>query len=124
MGFDRLLREEEASTDLTVDEAVGDELKNLQLPARRLLLDAERRTKGNDLAAGCTSATLRDFLEPSRVVDITAQDLTSLGSVHGPGYRPSAALSSPSIQGLPSTALGGARQRIPRAQPVPGGASS
>jgi len=83
--FDRLLRKEEASTDLTVDEAVRDELKNLHLPARRLLLDAEWRTKGNDLSAGCAGATLRDFFEPSRMIDITAQDLLSLCSVHSLG---------------------------------------
>ena len=83
--LDRLLREEEAGTDLTVDEPVGNELKNFQLATRRLLLDAERRTEGNDLAAGRARATLRDFLEPSRVVDITAQDFLSLCGVHGFG---------------------------------------
>ena len=83
--LDRLLREEEAGTDFTVDETVGDELKNLKLPVRRLLLDAKRRTEGNDLAAGCAGSTLRDFIEPSRVVDITAQDFLSLRGVHGLG---------------------------------------
>jgi len=83
--LDRLLRKEEAGTDLTIDETVGNQLKNLQFPARRLLLDAHRHTEGNDLAAGRAGAALRDFLEPSRVVDITAQDFLSLCSVHGLG---------------------------------------
>lgn len=83
--LDRLLREEEAGADLTVDETVGNELKDLQLAARRLLLDAERHTEGNDLSASCAGPPLRDFLEPSRMVDITAQDFLSLCSVHGFG---------------------------------------
>jgi hypothetical protein len=109
MRLDRLLREEKASADLAVHEAVGNELKNLELAARGLLLDAKRSAERNDLTAGSAGPALSDLLETSRVIDITTQDVPSLCSVHGPGYRPSAGLSSPSIQGLPATPPGGAR---------------
>ena len=61
--LDRLLREEEAGTNLAIDEAVRDQLQNLQLATGRLLLYTKRRAEGNDLAAGSASATLSDFLE-------------------------------------------------------------
>ena len=61
--FDRLLREEEAGADLAIDEAVRDQLQNLQLTAGRLLLYTKRRAKGNDLTTGRASATLSNFLE-------------------------------------------------------------
>src|ERR1035437_6767377 len=102
MRLDRLLREEETRADLAVHETVGNELKHLELAAGGLLLDTKRRAKWNDFAAGRSGPTLSNFLETSRVVDITTQDFSSLGSVHGPGYRPSTTPSSPSIQGLPS----------------------
>ncbi len=39
MRLDRLLREEELLADLPVDETVGDELEDLDLARRRLLLE-------------------------------------------------------------------------------------
>jgi hypothetical protein len=106
--LDRLLREEKTGADLAVHEAVGDELKHFELAACGLLLDTKRRTEWNDLAAGCAGSPLGNLLETSRVVDITTQDFPSFSSVHGPGYRPSTGLTSPSIQGLPSTPPSGA----------------
>ena len=85
MGLHRLLREEEAVTDLAVDEAVRDELEDLDLAGRRCLLElAERTLEGDNLGlaltvrpAGC------DLVETARVADVTAQDLLPLGGVHG-----------------------------------------
>ncbi len=83
--LDRLLREEEARADLAIHEAVGDELKHLELAGRGLLLDPKRRAERNDLTAGRTGPALGDLLETFRVVDITTQDFPSLSSVHGLG---------------------------------------
>ena len=43
MGLDRLLREEEALTDLAVDESVRYQLKDLDLARCRILSDFSRR---------------------------------------------------------------------------------
>lgn len=43
MGFDRLFRQEEFGPDLTVYEAVRDELENFNLPRRWLLLEFSNR---------------------------------------------------------------------------------
>ena len=82
MGLHRLLREEEPVTDLAVHEAVRDQLENLDLPRRGLLLQLlERAGERNYL--GATRTTLRDRVETPAVVDVTREDLLALGSVHG-----------------------------------------
>jgi hypothetical protein len=82
----RLLRQEEALADLAVHETVGDQLENLDLATRRLLLElAERPRERDDLGLLPTvRAPRRDFVEPARVPDVTAQDLLTLSGVHGP----------------------------------------
>jgi hypothetical protein len=60
VGLHRLLREEEPVTDLAVHEAVRDQLENLDLPRRGLLLQLlERAGERNYL--GATRTTLRRF---------------------------------------------------------------
>lgn len=68
--------------NLSVDESVGDELKNLELAGGRLLFQLlEWAGEGNHL---CTvgPALLRNRLEAARMVAVTVQDLVALGSVH------------------------------------------
>jgi len=81
----RLLREEEALADLAVHETVGDQLENLDLAARRLLLEfAQRARERDDLGLlPAVRAPRRDLVESARVPDVTAQDLLTLGGVHG-----------------------------------------
>jgi hypothetical protein len=81
--LDRLLREEEADTDLAVHEAVGDELEHLDLARRRLLLELlQGAGERNDLGA-LVAAALRNRVEAAAVVHVTGQDLLALGSIHG-----------------------------------------
>jgi hypothetical protein len=82
VGLDGLLREEEPHTDLAVHESVGDQLKNLDLTRRRLLLQLlQRAGERNDLGA-LVAASLRNRVEAPAVVDITGQDLLAFGRVH------------------------------------------
>ena len=50
VGLDRLLGQVEALADLAVDETVGDELEDLDLPSGRLLLEFAQngRIEGDD----------------------------------------------------------------------------
>jgi hypothetical protein len=83
--LDRLLRQEEAVSDLPVYESLGDQLQDFELPRRRLLLQlGERSREGNDLSRASPSAR-RGRLETAAVVDIARQDLLTLGRVHGLG---------------------------------------
>jgi hypothetical protein len=83
VGLHGLLRQEEPLADLAVDEAVGHELKHLDLPHRGLLLELTKRRRERDHRAAARVAALRRCLvEASTVVHITAQDLLALGSVH------------------------------------------
>jgi hypothetical protein len=85
MGFHRLFREEEAVADLPVDEALRDQLEDLDLPGGRLLLELlERRGEGNDLAGAARRPPLGDRLEAPRMVHVSRQDLFPLCSVHEP----------------------------------------
>jgi hypothetical protein len=96
MGLDGLFAQEEPLADLAVDQALGDQLQNLDLAGRRLLLElAHRRRERDDLSArGPTTGS--SCIEPTRVVDVPAQDSFPLGSVHeqvivaprGPLYPP------------------------------------
>ena len=82
MRLDRLLREEERLTDLAVDEALGNQLEDLDLARSRLLLQlAQWSRERDDLGVRATAASSRR-VEPARMVDIPAQDLVALGSVH------------------------------------------
>ena len=78
-----LLREEQPLADFPVYEAVGDQLQNLDLPRRRLLLELAKRVLERDhVRAAGTTTPRRDFLEAARMRQITAQDLLALSSVH------------------------------------------
>ena len=82
MALHRLLAEEEADSDLTIHEAVGDQLQHLDLPHRGLLLQlAEGATERDDL--GASVLPLRsDRLEAALMVHVAAQDLLALCGVH------------------------------------------
>jgi hypothetical protein len=82
--LDRLLRQVEPLSDLPVDEPVGDELKNLELPGGRLLLELAqdgRRERDDGARARTAPARSRRF-EAAAVVTITAEDLLTLRGVH------------------------------------------
>jgi hypothetical protein len=83
----RLLGEEESLADLAVDEAVSDELQDLDLASGRILaeLTLRRGREGNDGATASRAATCRSRLEPAAVVAITVQDLPALCGVHVSG---------------------------------------
>ena len=82
VGLDGLLGEEEPVPDLAVDEAVGDQLENLDLTRCRLLLQLLKRAgEGNHLGPAAAAA-LRSRFEAATVVHVTGQDLLALSSVH------------------------------------------
>ena len=85
MGLDRLFGEEQALSDLTVDEPVGDELENLDLTSGRVLTElASRRGRERDDCAVAAGAPARGSrLEAATVVAVAIQDLLTLGGVHG-----------------------------------------
>ena len=87
--LDRLLGEEEPLADLTVDETVRDELENLDLAGGRLLLElAQGQGERDHLAVAVAVAVAprrSRGLEAAAVVDVAAQDLLALGSVHTAG---------------------------------------
>jgi hypothetical protein len=84
MTLDRFFAEEEAVADLAVREAVADELQDLDLARRRLLLElCERDDRRGRTGVGAAARGYR--LEPFRVSSIAAQDLAALGCVHGDG---------------------------------------
>jgi hypothetical protein len=77
-----LLGQEEALADLPVDEAVRDQLQNLDLTHRRLLLELPQGRGELDDLAGSRSAASSELVEPTGVIGITGEDLPALGSVH------------------------------------------
>ena len=85
--LDRLLGQEEPLTDLAVDETVGDELEDLDLAPRRLLLMfAQRRREREDRGTSAvTSAPRGSRLEAAAVTHISSHDLLALSCVHGSG---------------------------------------
>jgi hypothetical protein len=87
MRLHRLLREEEPLADLAVDEAVSDELQDLDLASGGILADLtlRRRREGNHCATASRAATCCSRLEPATVVAITVQDLLALSGVHESG---------------------------------------
>jgi hypothetical protein len=83
--LDRLLREEELLADLPVDETVGDELEDLDLARRRLLLEltqSRRLHEGDHGPRSIGVATRSSRLESAAVVAIAVQDLPTLSGVH------------------------------------------
>jgi len=82
MRFHRLLREEEAMADLTVHEALRDQLEDFNLASGGLLLELpEGSSERNDL--GVPVPTAGGYLvEATRVPYISGQDLFALCSVH------------------------------------------
>src|SRR3954454_3904583 len=85
--FDSLLRQEETLADFAVHEAVGDQLKHLDLARGRLLPElgyggGERDDVGRIVVR---RAPRGDLVEATRVVDVPAHDLFALGCVHGFG---------------------------------------
>ena len=84
--LDRLLREEEPLTDLPVDEAVGNQLEDLDLARRRLLLElteSRRRSERDHGPRPLRVPARRSRLESAAVVAVTVQDLLTLSGVHG-----------------------------------------
>ena len=84
VGLDRLLREEEALADLAIDEAVRDELENLDLARRGILADLSGRRwrERYDGAVPTSAATRGSRLETSAVVAIPVEDFLALSGVH------------------------------------------
>ena len=80
----RLLGEEEPLADLSIDETVCDELKNLDLAGGRNLTDlaSRGRRKWDDRTAAARAATCGSCLEPAAVVPISVEDLLALSGVH------------------------------------------
>ena len=87
VGLDGLLREEETLADLPIDEAVRDELKNLDLSCRRILADLPRgrRREGDHRTATRRATPRRSSLESPAVIAVPVQDLSALSSVHVSG---------------------------------------
>ena len=87
MRLDRLLREEQAFTDLSVDESVRNELQYLDLTGSRIRaeLTSGRRTEWDYRAAPATAASCCGSLEAATVVPIAVEDLLTLGGVHASG---------------------------------------
>ena len=87
VGLDRLLRQEEPLADLTIDESVRDELKDLDLAGCRILADlsGRRRRERDDRAAPARAAPSGGRLEAAAVVSISVEDLPTLGRVHESG---------------------------------------
>ena len=83
--FHSFLREEQALTDLAIDETVRDQLQNLDLACRRLLLELAKRALERDHVRTAGAATpCRHLFEATGVRQITAEDLLALSSVHAP----------------------------------------
>ena len=85
--LDGLLREKELLADLPVDEPVRDELEDLELTRRRLLLDRGHGRRGErDNRPGTGAApTCGSRLEAAPVVLVTVEDLLALCGVHNSG---------------------------------------
>jgi hypothetical protein len=87
VGLDGLFREEEPFADLTIDEPVRDELKNLDLTCRGVLADLSGRgRRERDDGASAGRATPRcGRLEAAAVVPIPVENLLALSGVHESG---------------------------------------
>jgi len=84
--LDRLLRKEQALADLPVHEAVRDQLEDLDLAHRRLLLELPKRAlERDDLRPVAGAAPGGDLLEPPRMIRVAVHDFLALSSVHAGG---------------------------------------
>ena len=85
VGLHRLLREEEPVADLTIDEALRDQLEDFDLSGGRLLLELlEGSRERDDLTRTARRPPLGDGLEAPRVIHVPTEDLFALSSVHEP----------------------------------------
>jgi len=85
VGLHRFLGQEQLLADFPVHQAVGDELQNLDLARRRLLLQlAKRVLERNHVRTAGTAPPRRNFLETARMRQVTAEDLLALSSIHAP----------------------------------------
>ena len=84
MGLHRLLREKQVLADLSVDEAVCNELQHLDLASGRILTDLARCgwRERDDRSAAPRATTCSRRLEASAVVAISVEDLLALSGVH------------------------------------------
>jgi len=84
VGLHRLLREKQVLTDLSVDEAVCNELQHLDLASCRILTDLTRcgRRERDDRSATSRAAACSRRLEAPAVVAISVEDLLALCGVH------------------------------------------
>ena len=85
MRLDRFLGEEESLSDLAIDQAVRNELEDLDLARRRLLLELPKSRRRGERDHG--SRPLRiparsSSLESTAVVAVSVQDLFTLRGVH------------------------------------------
>ena len=79
MGLHRLFRQEEAVADLAIDEALGDQLEDFDLPGGRLLLELLLGSReGDDFTRTARRPPLGDGLEAPRVVHVATEDLFAL----------------------------------------------
>ncbi len=85
MRLDGFLGEEESLSDLAIDQAVRDELEDLDLARRRLLLELAKsgRRDERDHGPGPLRVPARSSsLESTAVVAVSVQDLFTLRGVH------------------------------------------
>ena len=82
MALDRLFGEEEPHADFAVHEPVGDELQDLDLPGRRLLLELGQGRLERDDLGDRSVAPRGDGFEARAMLLIARQNLVALGSVH------------------------------------------
>src|SRR6266516_4359048 len=82
MRLHGLLRKEEAMADLAVDQALRDQLENLDLTRRRLLLELPEGSGERDHLGVALAALRSHLVEATRVVHVAGQDLLALCSVH------------------------------------------
>ena len=82
MRLDCLLRKEEPVADLAVDQAFRDQLENLDLARRRLLLEFPEGSGERDHLGVALAALRSHLVEATRVVHVPGQDLFALCSVH------------------------------------------
>ena len=83
--LDGLLREEQALPDLSIDEAVGDELEDLDLAGGGFLLELAEgrgRRERDHGARPLRVPACRSRLESAAVVAVPVQDLLTLRGVH------------------------------------------
>jgi hypothetical protein len=88
VGLNGFFRKVEPVPDLAVYKTIGDELQDLDFAHRGLLLElAKRRLERNDLGVLLACVSRSGLVEAAGVVQVSAQDVFTLGSVHCTEYR-------------------------------------